>query len=97
MRLCAWYEHVWARPHVIHKVRAVFGVPMDTRACIANNVFWIGATDSRQFVPVFHNSKCHRFQGQNISKLTKTQCFSEIFITVSETTLGQWSLVWNIL
>lgn len=92
--MCAWYEHVWARPHVIHKVRAVFGVPTDRKACITNNVFWTQATDSRQFVPVFHNFKCHHFQGQNIQKLTKTQCFSEICNPVMEkkaldTTLGQ--------
>lgn len=32
--MCAWYEHVWARPHVIHKVRAVFGVPMDMKSSV---------------------------------------------------------------
>lgn len=62
--MCAWYEHVWARPHVIHKVRAVFGIPMDMKACITNNVFWTQATDSRQLVPVFHNLKCHHFNAK---------------------------------
>lgn len=95
--MCAWYEHVWARPHVTHKVRAVFGAPVDTKACGTNSVFWTQATDSRQFVPVFHNLKCHCFQGQNIRKLTKAQCSSENFITVMETTLGQWIPVWTIL
>lgn len=67
-------ERVWARPHVIHKVRAEFGVTVDMKARVANNVFWTRATDSRQFVPVFHNLKCHRFQGQIICKTYKRLC-----------------------
>ncbi len=91
------YERVWARPHVTHKVRAVFGIPVNMKASSTNNVFWTQATDSRQFVPVFHNLKCHHFQGQNIRKLTKAQCFARILIRVMDAELGQWTLVWNIL
>lgn len=44
--MCAWHERVWARPHVIPKVRAGFGVPVDMKPSIPNNVFWTQAADS---------------------------------------------------
>lgn len=68
VRFCACYEHVWATPHVIHKVRAVIWRTVGLKSCITNNVFWTEATGSRQFVPVSHNSKCHHFQGQKREK-----------------------------
>jgi len=46
VRWCARDERVWARMHVIQKVRAVFGVAIHTRARITNIVFWTRAADS---------------------------------------------------
>lgn len=56
VRHCAWC--VWARQHVIHKVRAEFGAPIGW-SCLnpIHSDFWIRAFDRWQFVLIFHNLK----------------------------------------